>query len=357
MNMGANTIQTPAPQLNTMDLKDKVGRGLKITCIARPATVLAEIHNFLHEGTVPADIRTPMDNKPWTVQAAAFIDNVQVDLEVQVYGNDQESTTSTIVFNQDCHNDIVRFHRLIARFQQHALSRGIITSDQCVSSSLPMNSVLEDFDDFEFETDSQERVEALFAQLEDGRAATRLEAVQLLASWAETEPDYRFCLAEAFRMRPVLLHRFVQTLTVDPLCESYPKTAAIRFIVGCPKAAQVLHEPLLPLLTDLAVQHLPKLIQMQIALTLEALRKFGFERMVSLSAASTTWKCASSVDNVTNSFVDSSKFGSMALGGQLSEFLFEDNSPKNTHSSNDILFVNIPPKVAKLHAIASTLWE
>jgi hypothetical protein len=264
-----------APEWGTSDLKNRVQSGLLFSSTSNPVAVLAEIRAFLSEGVVPAEVSEPTPEKPWTVQAAAFVDNVEVDIEVHVFSHDSNDPfLSMVVFEHRTQNDIVRFHRIASSMCKHAAAHGITMSSQSADVSCPLDCCHEDdFDEMEFEAEDEavpwkERVESLFTLLESSILAVRLEAVQLLAQWTQTKPDCRFTVAEAFRSRPTSLSCFLETRGTASLCELYLLAVSLRVITECPKAAKLLQQPLSPVLVEAANQSAPKLVLGQIAIIL-----------------------------------------------------------------------------------------
>jgi hypothetical protein len=322
-----------------------------ITTTMSPTIILAEIYTYLHEGNTPAELRDPDSDNPWTVEAAAFVDNVQVNIQAQVFRSDQNDVSSAVVFNHMNGNDVVRFHRVVIGFHKHAISRSIGVSDLSTSLSPLAVYCEDDFADYDFELELREPVESLLAQLEDSGSTARLEAVQLLASWVEVKPDCRLCVAEALRARPGFFLRILQTMPKAPLCESYPMTAALKFIAGCPEAAKVIHGPLMPTLLGLARQQLPKLVEKQVALAIGALFKRGLDRTDSESTASTRCKGSSSGDDELNNLLDTYS----GIGSKVDSF-GEPRQLKKT-SATDISFGCMPSSVAKLCEISSKIWE
>jgi hypothetical protein len=332
--------------------------GLSFATVASPAVIFAELHGFLCNDKVPVEVHDPKPDSLWTVRASAFLDNVQVDLEVNVFSS-KESSQSILAFTHGTRCDAVRFHRIVELFHQHAESRGfVLTHPSGCELSSPSPAVFDDmFDDFDADEDEpeswQERAASLLTLLEDSMFATRLEAVQMLAQWAETVADCRLVLARALCARPTAIIRLLQNAVEAPLCELYPMATALKCITSSPAAAATLYGPLLLILEKAARQDLPKLALGQFALTLQSLRQAcpgkHMEKKTStdLASAASTAFTDSPLECVSNLWCDQS---SWSIDSTLDSIAGKDFDPC-------VWSTQAPPQVEHICHAYANLWE
>jgi hypothetical protein len=357
---------TPAPEWHCCE----VPSDFSLTCFADPANILAEVFAFLCEGGFPAEIGQPYGSRPWTVRADVFLDYVQLALEVQLYLHTEVSASSILILRDTSHCDTMRFNRVVSALCEHLTTRGIAISK--TSSSATFQVCFDDgFDDEEFEEESleewNERVESLLTLLEDPSAPIRLEAVRMLAQWAETNPDSRAFLADALCSRSMSIIGYLYSMSMTTVSESYPVAAALKCITSCPEAAEVLCPSLLPVLEELTCQDLPKLAVGQIVLVVKALQRVGYETGSKdianpLPHASNSSGCSARESSTLSA---SSRSSGDAIYESGSTMLSEDLPVEQVHTParsekydlDNICSMQIPWKAANLCAISEQAWE